>query len=76
VAERLWYLAPPVGQVRQGLQLWPLFFETNKLPRAPLRIRLAEFALAISLASDLGPGHPRQMVLATCLLSLRLGERK
>ncbi|MBI3241511.1 MAG: LuxR family transcriptional regulator [Chloroflexi bacterium] len=37
-------------------------------------LRLAEFAVALSLASDLGLGHPMEMVLASCLLSLRLGE--
>ena len=36
--------------------------------------RLAEFAVALSLASDLGLGHPLEMVLAACLLSMRLGE--
>jgi HD-GYP domain-containing protein (c-di-GMP phosphodiesterase class II) len=40
----------------------------------PSTIRLAEFAIALSLATDLGLGHPLEMVLATCLLSLRLGE--
>jgi HD-GYP domain-containing protein (c-di-GMP phosphodiesterase class II) len=38
------------------------------------QLRLAEFAIALSLASDLGLGHPLEMVLASCLLSLRLGE--
>src|SRR5690349_8512093 len=41
---------------------------------APSRVRLAEFAMALSLATDMGLGHPLEMVLATCLLSLRLGE--
>lgn len=40
----------------------------------PSTIRLAEFAIALSLATDLGLGHPLEMVLATCLLSLRLRE--
>lgn len=40
----------------------------------PAPLRLAEFAVALSLASDLGLGHPLEMVLASCLLSLRLGE--
>lgn len=38
-------------------------------------VRFAEFAVALSIATDLGLGHPLEMVLATCLLSLRLGER-
>lgn len=37
-------------------------------------LRLAEFAISLSLASDLGLGHPLEMVLASCLLSQRLGE--
>jgi HD-GYP domain-containing protein (c-di-GMP phosphodiesterase class II) len=37
-------------------------------------LRLAEFAVALSIATDMGLGHPLEMVLATCLLSLRLGE--
>jgi HD-GYP domain-containing protein (c-di-GMP phosphodiesterase class II) len=43
---------------------------TNQTP--PLR--LAEFAMALSLATDLGLGHPMEMVLSTCRLALRLGE--
>src|SRR5687767_2204640 len=38
-------------------------------------LRLAEFAVALSLATDLGLGHPMEMVLATCLLSVRLGKQ-
>jgi hypothetical protein len=41
---------------------------------AAAHLRLAEFAVALSLASDLGLGHPLEMVLASCSLSLRLGE--
>jgi HD-GYP domain-containing protein (c-di-GMP phosphodiesterase class II) len=37
-------------------------------------VRLAEFSIALSLATDLGLGHPLEMVLSTCLLSMRLGE--
>jgi hypothetical protein len=37
-------------------------------------LRLAEFAVALSLATDLGQGKPMEMVLATCLLSMRLGD--
>jgi HD-GYP domain-containing protein (c-di-GMP phosphodiesterase class II) len=44
------------------------------VPNAQPQLRLAEFAVALSLASDLGLGHPLEMVLAACLLSLRLGE--
>lgn len=40
----------------------------------PPSLRLAEFATALSLATDLGQGKPMEMVLATCLLALRLGE--
>ena len=44
----------------------------NRLKSGP---RLADFAIALSLATDLGLGHPLEMVLATCLLSIKLGER-
>jgi hypothetical protein len=37
-------------------------------------LRLAELVTAISLATDLGSGVPMQMMLATCLAGLRLGE--
>lgn len=37
-------------------------------------LRLAEFAVAVSLATDLGQGKPLEMVLGTCILSMRLGE--
>ncbi|HKY52957.1 MAG TPA: hypothetical protein VJM08_01575, partial [Anaerolineales bacterium] len=37
-------------------------------------LRLAELVTAISLATDLGSGVPMEMMLATCLVSLRLGE--
>ena len=43
----------------------------QSVPSSP---RLAEFAIALSIATDMGLGHPLEMVLATCLLSLRLGE--
>ena len=47
---------------------------TTNSKSSPSSIRLAEFAIALSLATDLGLGHPFEMVLASCLLSLRLGE--
>jgi HD-GYP domain-containing protein (c-di-GMP phosphodiesterase class II) len=43
-------------------------------PSTSSTVRLAEFAIGLSLATDLGLGHPMEMVLATCLLSMRLGE--
>lgn len=51
----------------------PALMTTNS-KSSPSSIRLAEFAIALSLATDLGLGHPFEMVLASCLLSLRLGE--
>jgi HD-GYP domain-containing protein (c-di-GMP phosphodiesterase class II) len=41
-------------------------------PSPPLR--LAEFAMALSLATDLGLGHLMEMVLSTCRLAVRLAE--
>ncbi len=38
------------------------------------QLRLAELVVALSLATDLGSGVPMEMMLATCLVSLRLGE--
>jgi HD-GYP domain-containing protein (c-di-GMP phosphodiesterase class II) len=37
-------------------------------------LRLAELITALSLATDLGSGVPMEMMLRTCLVSLRLGE--
>jgi len=40
---------------------------------APLP-RLAELVTALSLATDIGVGMPMEMMLSTCLVSVRLGE--
>jgi HD-GYP domain-containing protein (c-di-GMP phosphodiesterase class II) len=37
-------------------------------------LRRAELVTALSLATDLGSGVPMEMMLATCVVSLRLGE--
>ena len=39
---------------------------------APLR--LAELMTAVSLATDIGVGAPMEVVLATCIVSVRIGE--
>jgi HD-GYP domain-containing protein (c-di-GMP phosphodiesterase class II) len=40
----------------------------------PHHLRLAELVVALSLATDIGSGVPMETMLATCLVSLRLGE--
>lgn len=37
-------------------------------------LRLAELVVALSLATDLGIGMPMEIMLAACLVSMRLGE--
>jgi HD-GYP domain-containing protein (c-di-GMP phosphodiesterase class II) len=37
-------------------------------------LRLAELVAALSLATDLGTGHPFERALRTCLLAIRFGE--
>jgi DNA-binding CsgD family transcriptional regulator len=39
-----------------------------------LQLRLAELVTALSLATDIGSGMPMEMMLASCLASVRLGE--
>jgi HD-GYP domain-containing protein (c-di-GMP phosphodiesterase class II) len=38
------------------------------------RPRLAELVIALSLATDIGSGMPMEMMLASCLVSVRLGK--
>lgn len=38
------------------------------------QLRLAELVTALSLATDIGSGMPMEMMLASCLVSVRLGE--
>ena len=38
------------------------------------QIRLAELVTALSLATDIGVGMPMEIMLSTCLVSVRLGE--
>jgi HD-GYP domain-containing protein (c-di-GMP phosphodiesterase class II) len=38
------------------------------------KLRLAELVTALSLATDIGVGIPMEMTLASCLVSMRLGE--
>jgi HD-GYP domain-containing protein (c-di-GMP phosphodiesterase class II) len=41
---------------------------------ATTQIRLAELVTALSLATDIGVGMPMEIMLSTCLVSVRLGE--
>ena len=40
----------------------------------PASLRLAELVVALSLATDIGIGMPMEIMLASCLASMRLSE--
>ena len=46
----------------------------NESREGNAEVRLAEIVAALSLATDLGMGHPLEYALCSCVLAVRLGE--
>ena len=44
------------------------------MSQTPPQLRLAELVATLSIATDLGTGHPIERALRACLFALRLGD--